>query len=160
MFWKDQLAMKILAHADPSFQWLASLQSEFPSLRVKTIDAKGKVPVIQLNGKGEWMKPKEWALNHKSSLRSNYKELQLRLTLLGDDLTEQSSSQSSPKQLRTEDSNDLTDLNQWKQAATLYFNQYGHAMRAVKALSRGEKLSLELQQRIAKYDDSKPTPIF
>lgn len=93
MFWKDALAKKVLHMADTnqlnSPRALFAIQKDFLSLRVKTIDVQGKVPVIRISETSEWMKPKEWALNHISNLRRQHRELHSRLCNLGCDPIEE-----------------------------------------------------------------------
>ena len=84
MFWKDQLCKDIMSHQN-SLEYLHSLQKRYPSLRVKTIDAKGRVPVIQLSEKGEWIKPSEWASNHLTAQVQRLLESQQRITDCGSD---------------------------------------------------------------------------
>lgn len=85
MFWKDHLASEILARREVSYAWLVGQTDRYPSLRVKTTDANGRVPVIQFNGKGEWLKPKEWAEIHIANLKQRHLELHHRLDTVGCD---------------------------------------------------------------------------
>ena len=86
MFWKDEICKYIRSH-ECSYGELVNLTKLYPALRVKTIDAKGRVPVIQLSEKGEWMKPCEWANLHLQSLTQRYSESQQRIIDCGSDPT-------------------------------------------------------------------------
>lgn len=81
MFWKDDLARQILSRNPKyiTYEWTLSLAESFPSIRVKTADAKGRVPMIQLSEKSGWMKPYEWATNHQLHLKQQHVELHSRL---------------------------------------------------------------------------------
>lgn len=86
MFWKDEICKYIMSH-NCSYDELIVLSKIYPTLRVKTIDAKGRVPVIQLSERGEWMKPIEWANLHLQSLIERYSESQQRIIDCGSDPT-------------------------------------------------------------------------
>lgn len=79
MFWKDNLSAKLLSCQTWTYAALVALQQDFPSLRVKTADANGRIPVIQLEEKGQWVKPREWAINHQASLKQRLLESQQRV---------------------------------------------------------------------------------
>lgn len=79
MFWKDNLSKVLLSMEIVTYQSLVALQQDFPSLRVKTADANGRIPVIQLEEKGQWMKPREWAVNHQAALKQRLLESQQRV---------------------------------------------------------------------------------
>lgn len=79
MFWKDALCQWILKQDYLTYDKLINVQSTFPSIRVKTADANGKIPLIQLEEKGTWIKPKEWAANHQASLKQRLMESQQRV---------------------------------------------------------------------------------
>jgi len=79
MFWKDNLSKVLLSSEILTYQSLVALQQDFPSLRVKTADANGRIPVIQLEEKGQWMKPREWAVNHQAALKQRLLESQQRV---------------------------------------------------------------------------------
>jgi len=69
-FWKDSLASWILANPECSRSvtlWDRN-SPKFPRVRYKTADVKGKVVVIQLEGKGHWVKPIDWVKLHTLSL--------------------------------------------------------------------------------------------
>lgn len=87
MAWKDALAKEILSVASKSltYQQMLSIAKRFSSVRVKTTNAKDALPLIQLEDKGPWMKPSEWAENHRLSLVSRSREAQQRLWYAGCD---------------------------------------------------------------------------
>jgi len=85
--WKDKLCREILSRDDialNSLDFWRVAQGTFPSVRVKTTDARGSVVVIQLADRGQWMKPREWAFNHQASVRQRtFDELRRYLNLVG-----------------------------------------------------------------------------
>lgn len=85
--WKDKLCQEILERNEltlNSIDFWRAAQSAFPSVRFKTADARGKVIMIQLSDRGQWMKPGEWALNHQASIRERMiNELRRYLNLVG-----------------------------------------------------------------------------
>lgn len=155
MFWKDALAHDILEH-DVTIEWLHSIQRRYPSLRVKTIDAKGKTPVIQLAERGEWIKPKEWASNHLSSLTQRYLESQSRLKAVGSNPSNYCSD-SCPvvSELKNLLQSDPTDVERLRKA---YDNVYMTLNKVIDCIDKhlnddGSVLIVpgELQSYICKY---------
>lgn len=148
MFWKDRLAHLILDGDDVSYLWLIDQQSWCPSLRVKTIDAKGKVPVIQLSGRGEWLKPKEWAHDHIYHLKQQHSELQARLEDLGCDPTESAESSSAIPQLVSSVQSDpavtqmLREENEKLKATIKWYH------RELLQIANGKKMSLEMIEHL------------
>lgn len=84
MFWKDDLARRILNGAT-SYDQLIDLKREFNQIRVKTIDVKGQVCVIQFERDGEWLKPREWAMDHLIEIEQRYTDAHQRLVDMGRD---------------------------------------------------------------------------
>lgn len=152
MFWKDSLARKILAQARIDKSWLLGLQSDYPSLRVKTIDAKGVVPVIQLSEHGAWMKPQEWAINHVAALKQRYREQHARLINVGSDPSELCSSQCAAVLQKGANTNDdLSDVDKLRKRVDVAERNYVAAMDLLVAIQNGEKLSLQATTSIIEW---------
>lgn len=112
MYWKDVLAKQILSSKQLTYEELTSLQREHPQLRVKTLDAAGKIPAIQLQGKKEWLKPREWANDHLRSLRAELSDVQARVMTICEDLKcDVSDTCPLVNQLKEQSSKDLAELN-------------------------------------------------
>lgn len=117
MFWKDQLAHEILSLDHIGYKELVGLQSSYPAIRIKSVDANSKVWVIQLNGKGEWWKPCEWARDHIFKVVQRHLETQQRLQYLRDDLANWSQEVCSiVDQFELHSSNDLARLAELEDA--------------------------------------------
>lgn len=119
-FWKDRLAYDIVYRGCHTFSRLVEIQSQYPSLRVKTIDVKGTVPVIQFSEHGDWMKPLEWANNHIHAIEAKYREQHARLLNLGRDPSSICGrSCDAVRELESQRSSDPTDLEKSKERAKL-----------------------------------------
>jgi len=154
MFWKDSLARKVLAQVRIDKSWLLGLQNEYPSLRVKTIDAKGVVPVIQLSEHGTWMKPEEWAFNHVAALKQRYREQHARLIDVGSDPSELCSSQcAAVLQKGANINDDLSDIDKLRKRADIAERNYVAAMNLLVAIQNGEKPSLQATISIIKWKE-------
>lgn len=152
MFWKDELALEVIKNQDSiSYSWLLSLQSRFPSLRVKTVDVKGRVPAIQLSGKGEWLKPLEWANSHVANLKQQCGELHSRLEHLGCDPSDSLQNGAATNQLNRDRSNDLAEITELQGKYDKACKNYRAAMELVILLDSGEKLSLESRTKVSTY---------
>lgn len=70
MYWKDSLASLIYLnpHLCDDIRMWKEVGLKYPRVRYKTVDVKGKVVVMQLDGDGSWIKPNEWADLHLQSL--------------------------------------------------------------------------------------------
>lgn len=70
MLWKDSLALWIRSQpmSNTDYDLWVKNRAKFPRVRFKTFDSRGRVVAIQLEGTGEWMKPKEWADLHIQNL--------------------------------------------------------------------------------------------
>lgn len=152
MFWKDQLAKEILRHESIDYDWLIQLQKDYPSLRVKTIDAKGTIPVIQLSGNSEWLKPSEWANNHVASLRQRYLEEHARLTEVGSDPSAICSRNcAAVSELETRLLGNPDELSQLQRHHQKALSNYKAAMDFMVKLYDGEKMPQELTFHIHKW---------
>jgi len=160
MFWKDQLASEILAQSQCTYDWLLGLRCRFSQLRVKTIDARGNVPVIRFDDRnGEWFKPKEWAENHRLAVSCKYQEWHSRMEALGYDL---SNGHSNGAQSATSGQNQNGDnglVETLQQRINILSTNYQCAMSMLKRAA-GEGLSLDDEIKLSKYDESHPTLIF
>lgn len=153
MFWKDSLAKQILESADMSKTKLFDLQSMYPSLRVKTVDAKGKVPVIQLSEHGEWLKPKEWALNHVAALKQRYQEQHARLIDVGSDPSIICSAQcAAVSQKGVSSDDDLGEASKLRAQLERANRNYFTAMDALSALRNGKKPSLQVTEAVVQWN--------
>lgn len=141
MFWKDQLAREILDQTSITHQWLVGLQNDYPALRVKTVDAQGKVPVIQLSGKGEWMKPKEWAVNHIAHLKQQHEELLLRLKDVGSDPIIAQKLKATIASLESEREKDLLEHQTLQQEYAKLRRSHGILWKCLRKFRQGEDLS-------------------
>lgn len=116
MYWKDSLAKRIINEKSLTYAKLQSYQRDYPQLRVKTLDAAGKIPAIQLQGKSEWMKPREWADDHIRALRAELLEVQTRVvTICGDNECETSYACSLVCQLKEKQGKDLAELDRLRE---------------------------------------------
>lgn len=136
MFWKDQLASEILAQLSITKSWLDSLTDRYPSIRVKTLDANGRVAVIQLNGKGEWLKPKEWANIHIANLKQQHVELHQRLMTVGSDPAHTSRAYGSPESAETQSQSDPSEFEKLQNNYSRLFNSYIKAIEELWSISR------------------------
>lgn len=157
MFWKDVLASEILAKGHCDYQWLIDLGVDFPQLRVKTVDASRKVPVIRFDEKSEWQKPEEWAMNHFASIRQKFWELHSRMVSLGCDPATLTSNGASASRAESNAGSDPSEVTKLKQQNQRLITNYCWAMQCLKLLHSGEILMLEDTQRIDAYNPEKPT---
>jgi len=87
MNWKDELAREILSTPSSKLTlgWFRERQVKYPSLWVRTTDAKSSIVVINFGEKGPWSKPKEWAMNHRQHIFEQYCSSRERmLAIFGD----------------------------------------------------------------------------
>lgn len=160
MFWKDQLASEILAQSQCTYDWLLSLRIRFPQLRVKTIDARGNVPVIRFDDRnGEWYKPNEWAENHRQTVCCKYQEWHSRMEALGYDLFEGHSNGAQTASSGGIQGGDNELVNTLQQRINVLSTNYKCAMSMLKSAA-GKGLSLDDKIKLSKYDESHPTLIF
>jgi hypothetical protein len=158
MFWKDQLASEILAQSQCTYDWLLGLRSRFPQLRVKTVDARGTVPVIRFDDRnGEWLKPKEWAENHRQSVSCKFQEWHSRMLDLGYDLSNLYSNGAQSNTSGTNQGGDNAEVDILRQQNRKLIRHYKWAMSLLKKVSAGETLDSESEIKIAKYDESRPS---
>ena len=148
MFWKDQLASEILAKSDINKFWLDGLTDRYPSLRVKTIDANGRVPVIQLNGKGEWLKPKEWANIHIANLKQQHVELHHRLSTVGSDPAPDDYADGCPESAETEAQSDPSEFQQLQNDYSDLRESYFKAIRELWSISQGNEINSEIKHAV------------
>lgn len=85
IFKKGKLYSKLRERDSWTYAQLLDLKDDIPNLRVKTIDAKGKVPVIQISGSDPWVKPLEWMELHRDEIKRKFQELHQRLSYMGCD---------------------------------------------------------------------------
>jgi hypothetical protein len=149
MFWKDHLASEILAQSSITKSWLDSLTDRYPSIRVKTIDANGRVPVIQLNGKGEWLKPKEWANIHIANLKQQHVELHHRLTTVGSDPAHTSHAYGGPESAETQSQSDPSELEKLQNKYSRLTNSYIKAIEELWSISQGNEMALSIRIAVA-----------
>lgn len=160
MFWKDQLAREMLAQSQVTYDWLLGLRGRFPQLRVKTIDARGIVPVIRFDDRtGEWTKPKEWAENHYQSVSCKFQEWHSRMVDLGYDLPSIASNGAQPSTSDGSQGGDNAEVSVMQQRLNMCSRNYEFAMLCLKKLSAGEQLDEETRKAIERYDISKPSPL-
>jgi len=150
MFWKDQLASEILAQFSITKSWLDSLTDRYPSIRVKTLDANGRVVVIQLNGKGEWLKPKEWANIHIANLKQQHVELHQRLMTVGIDHAHTSRAYGSPESAETQSQSDPSEFEKLQNKYSRLFDSYIKAIEELWSISRGNKMTLDIRMAVAR----------
>jgi len=150
MFWKDQLASEILAKSNITKAWLYDLTDRYPSIRVKTLDANGRVPVIQLNGKGEWLKPKEWANIHIANLKQQHVELHQRLSTIGVDTTHVDHTYGSPESAETGTQSDPSEFQELRNNYTRLLESYHKAIDELWSISQGNKMTLDLRMAVAR----------
>jgi len=150
MFWKDQLASEILAQFSITKSWLDSLTDRYPSIRVKTLDANGRVPVIQLNGKGEWLKPKEWANIHIANLKQQHVELHQRLTTVGSDPTHTSHVYGSPESAETQSQSDPSEFEQLQNKFSRLSDSYFKAIEELWSISQGNEMKPDIRVAVAR----------
>ena len=143
-FWKDRLAYDIVHGGCHTMKRLVEIQSQYPSLRVKTIDVKGIVPVIQLSEHGEWIKPLEWANNHIHAIESKYREQHARLIDLGRDPSSIcGKSCDAVHELESRGSGDPTELEKSKERARLAERNYCRAMDLLCRQQLGVEVTLK-----------------
>lgn len=154
MFWKDQLAKEILARSSIDKYWLDGLTEQFPSIRVKTVDANGRVPVIQLNGKGEWLKPKEWALIHVANLKQQHVELHQRLITVGSDPTIDDHADGGLESAESEAQSDPTEFQKLQNSFDELYKSYVRALDELWSVSQGNEVSVAIKDAVARMVDS------
>jgi len=150
MFWKDQLASEILAQLSITKSWLDSLTDRYPSIRVKTLDANGRVAVIQLNGKGEWLKPKEWANIHIANLKQQHVELHQRLTTVGIDHAHTSHVYGSPESAETQSQSDPSEFEKLQNDYSRLSDSYIKAIEELWSISRGNEMKSDIRMAVAR----------
>lgn len=150
MFWKDQLAREILAQLSITESWLNSLTDRYPSIRVKTLDANGRVAVIQLNGKGEWLKPKEWANIHIANLKQQHVELHHRLMTVGSDPAHTSHVYGSPESAETQSQSDPSEFEKLQNNYSRLSNSYIKAIEELWSISQGNEMTLDIRIAVAR----------
>lgn len=161
MFWKDELARKLLAKQEVSYEWLLNLRRDYPQLRVKTLDARGNVPGIRFDDRTEWFKPKEWAENHRQSVRRKYQEWHGRAKQLGYDLPSQSEATVAQQRKRgSEDSGDNAEITTLRRKNQSLTRNYLKAMKILKLHAAGGVEELDDTLAIAGYDVENPTLVF
>jgi hypothetical protein len=146
MFWKDKLAQDILAQQTVTMSWLLSLAERYPVLRVKTVDANGRVPVIQLNRKGEWLKPKEWANMHLLNLKQQHSELHHRIQSYGSDPDHSAGVGGNPVHPVTPNQTEVEELRAWSEQMA---RNYMFAIDQLQAIVQGNQLSAEVLASLA-----------
>jgi hypothetical protein len=149
MFWKDQLASEILAQSNITKTWLYGLTDRYPSIRVKTLDANGRVPVIQLNGKGEWLKPEEWANIHIANLKQQHVELHQRLSTVGSDPTHTGHTYGSPESAETETQSDPSLFQKLRNKYIRLSESYCKAIDELWSISQGNEMTSDLRMAVA-----------
>lgn len=149
MFWKDKLANEILAQYSVTKSWLLSLTDRYPALRVKTVDANGRVPVIQLNGKGEWLKPGEWANMHLLNLKQQHGELHHRIESFGSDPDHGAGVGGSPAHSVTPNQSDPSEVEELRVLLEKIKRNYMFAIDQLQAIRQGNQLSSEVQTGLA-----------
>lgn len=142
-FWKDRLAYSIIHEGCHTPEGLARIRAQYPSLRVKTIDVKGKVPVIQFSEHGEWMKPLEWANNHIQAIEAKYREQHARLLDLGRDPSSLCGATcDAVRKLETQASRDPAGIGKSMERAKTAERNYCHAMDLLCREQLGVKLGI------------------
>lgn len=160
MFWKDQFAREVLAMPDCSYQSLIDLRAKFPSLRVKTLDAKGKVPVIRFDDSSEWLKPKEWADNHRTAICCKYQEQHSRVKDLGCDPSHLVNLKSHGDSTNQNANGDNVDILSLQRKQKLSERNYLMAMDMLRKVAMEKMTSIDVKIKIADYDPDHPTYIF
>jgi len=150
MFWKDHLAKEILAKDSIHKYWLDSLTDRYPSIRVKTLDADGRVVVIQLNGKGEWLKPKEWANIHIANLKQQHVELHRRLMTVGIDPAHTNRAFGCPESAETQSQSDPSEFEKLQNNYSRLSNSYIKAIEELWSISRGNEMTHDIQMAVAR----------
>lgn len=149
MFWKDELAKEILKRHVVTQPWLLSLAERYPVLRVKTVDANGIVPVIQLNGKGEWLKPGEWANMHLLNLKQQHGELHHRIESFGSDPDHSANANGSPAHPVTPNQSDPSEVEQLRAQFEQMKRNYMFAINQLQTTLQGNQLELEVLTDLA-----------
>lgn len=149
MFWKDKLAKEILEKRYVTQPWLLSLTERYPVLRVKTVDANGEVPVIQLNGKGEWLKPGEWANMHLLNLKQQHGELHHRIESFGSDPDHSANANGSPAHPVTPNQSDPSEVEQLRAQLRRFDRNYIFAIDQLQAILQGNQLESEVLTKLA-----------
>jgi uncharacterized protein YciI len=150
MFWKDQLANEILAQFSITKSWLDNLTDRYPSIRVKTLDANGRVPVIQLNGKGEWLKPKEWANIHIANLKQQHVELHHRLMTVGVDPAHTSHVYGSPESAEAQSQSDPSEFEKLQNRFSRLTDSYIKAIEELWSISQGNEMTFDIRMAVAR----------
>lgn len=157
-FWKDELSVILLSQESWSYQQLNALRSQFGNLRVKTVDARGLVPVIRFSDSEQWLKPNEWATEHMFAIARQYQELHSRMVNLGCDPSNGSSNGATTQQSSSKDVNDLHAIT--SEAQAFWFQQFLKSVKLLKALADGETLTEAQCQYILTYDIESGKPLF
>jgi hypothetical protein len=150
MFWKDHLAKEILAKDSIHKHWLDSLTDRYPSIRVKTLDADGRVVVIQLNGKGEWLKPKEWANIHIANLKQQHVELHRRLMTVGIDPAHTNRAFGCPESAETQSQSDPSEFEKLQNNYSRLSKSYIKAIEELWSISQGNEMTLDIRMAVAR----------
>lgn len=155
-FWKDRLARKIIFEDCYTWKKLLDIQREFPSLRVKTIDVKGNVAVIQLSEHGEWMKPIEWANNHIHAIEARYSEQRARLIDIGCDPSVLCMDDCDAiRELKESEEGDPTELERVTARLKRADRNYCHAMDILCEKPRSVEMTLEDNKAILSWKNGK-----
>lgn len=148
-FWKDELAKEILAQGTVTKLWLLSLTERYPALRVKTVDANGRVPVIQLSRKGEWLKPGEWATMHLLNLKQQHGELHHRIESFGSDPDQGARVGGGPVHPVAPNQSDPSEVEQLRARLEKMTRNYMFAVNLLQAIEQGNQLSSEVKAMLA-----------
>lgn len=144
IFKKDKLYSKLRERDSWTYAQLLDLKDDIPDLRVKTIDAKGKVPVIQISGSDPWVKPLEWMELHRDEIKRKFQELHQRLSYMGCDPGHEFS--VSQGQDETSDELQANDLR-------VKLERVQHALS--DEVKKRVDLNSELEAKTAEIDDLK-----
>jgi len=149
MFWKDELAKEILNQYSVTKSWLLALTERYPALRVKTVDANGKVPVIQLNRKGEWLKPREWADIHLLNLKQQHGELHHRIQSFGSDPDHSAGVDGDHVHPVPSNQSDPSEVEELRAELRRSLENYMFAIDQLQARLHGNQLSSEVVNKLA-----------
>lgn len=157
MYWKDEFARMILSGQLKSYTDYSDAMTKFPSLRVKTIDANGRVVVVQFTGKGDWMKPLEWANNHVASLRARYIDSRSRLDDVGSDPSVICSSACREViELKNQLGSDPALIEQLRTQLDRANDNYIRAMMLAKTLNNRMDISPNDHDKLKAFDPQRP----
>lgn len=155
-FWKDELAKILLTEQELSYDKLVQLGRQFTSLRVKTIDASGRVPVIRISDTKPWLKPKEWANEHLANLNQQNAELHSRLVFLGNDLAESSGKGAPSRSSDSSDSSDPAEVAKLRSELNLAKRNYLKAMELLTELQTSGHIDLDWKIQLSDWNRNSP----